>query len=268
MDISAPPPRNIAQEGADTLKSQIELAPDQFAAKAQWDPQYVDLQNANVRRTLLGNGTAPGLLDTLETISPRLQASSDAATSAQRERDVADVARLGSKATEAIRSANPELTALRARLMSDATAGLDAGTGLSAEETRQTQQRARAAASARGFGLGPSDAISEVLALGDRGAARQAQRHTFAQQVAGFEAANTTDPFMAILARPSQAGAAGQSLLGQGAGNIAAAGAQKFDPFSAYGSDLNNTNYNADAAARIASGNATAGIIGAGLSAL
>ena len=65
---------------------------------------------------------------------------------AQRERDVADVARLGSKATEAIRSANPELTALRARLMSDATAGLDAGTGLSAEETRQTQQRARAAA--------------------------------------------------------------------------------------------------------------------------
>ena len=249
------------------MKSQIELAPDQFAAKAQWDPQYVDLQNANVRRTLLGNGTAPGLLDTLETISPRLQASSDAATSAQRERDVADVARLGSKATEAIRSANPELTALRARLMSDATAGLDAGTGLSAEETRQTQQRARAAASARGFGLGPSDAISEVLARRSRG--RPAGATPDVRPAGGWIRGGQHDrPVHGDSGPTVSGGAAGQSLLGQGAGNIAAAGAQKFDPFSAYGSDLNNTNYNADAAARIASGNATAGIIGAGLSAL
>lgn len=268
MDISAPPPRDISQESKDTLAAQVQAAPDLFNAKATYDPLYTDLQVGNVKRALLGNGEQSGVLDLLEQISPRLQASSDAATRAQRQRDVQDVADLAPTAMEAIRNSNPQLSALRTRLVGEANAGLDAGSGLSPEETRQAQQRVRAAQASRGMGFGPSDAFTEMATLGDAGNQRKLQRQGFAQQVAGFEAINSVDPFMAILSRPSQAQAAGQSLLGMGGQTVGSAGAQKFDPFSAYGSDLFNTNFNSKAAAEIASGNATAGIIGAGLSAL
>jgi hypothetical protein len=58
---------------------------------------------------------------------------------------------------------------------------------------------------------------------------------------------------MAILGRPSTALALSGQVMGQG--SQAGANGPQFDPFSAYGADLANTNFNASAAAKIAQAN-------------
>ena len=44
MTVDAPAPRNYAQETADTLRTQLELAPQRYAAEAQFAPKYQALQ--------------------------------------------------------------------------------------------------------------------------------------------------------------------------------------------------------------------------------
>lgn len=268
MDINAPAPRNLAQEGADSLKSQVELAPEVYASKAQYDPLYTGLQVSNVRNALLGNGTQPGLVSTLEEVAPRFQAISDATQRNQRAADVAALRDLGPEAVAAIRAADPRQEALIGRLNTAATQGLDAGAGLDPSLANTISQSVRSRAAASGFGFGLPDAVTEAFTLGERGNQLRQQRQQFAQSVAGLNAGTGADPALAVLGRPSQAAAGAQGLLGMGSQNVGAAGAPDFNPFNAYASDLFNTNYNGNAAAEIASGNATAGIIGAGLSAL
>jgi hypothetical protein len=75
---------------------------------------------------------------------------------------------------------------------------------------------------------------------------------------------------MAILGRSAQTPGAASGLVGQGQGF----GAQsqsvfgRFDPNNAYAQDLYNTNYNAQAAQKLAIGNAQAGIASAAVGAL
>jgi hypothetical protein len=85
--------------------------------------------------------------------------------------------------------------------------------------------------------------------------------------VARLNASTGTDPSLAILGRPSQGAAQGQALLGQGQQGASGAGPSLFNPESAYAGDIFNTNYNANAAANIASANNKTALIGAGISA-
>lgn len=97
--VEAPAPVDPAKVGADTLETQLRLAPDVFAANAQYLPQYVDLAMQVSGQAL------PGLL-----------AQQQQANSAQRSADIADVRNLAPAALEAWRAANPDLVAAQGAL--------------------------------------------------------------------------------------------------------------------------------------------------------
>lgn len=254
----------MADEGRDTLRAQIDLAPDVYAANAKYQPLYSDLNIATLRRALLGNGTDPGLLQTYQDVEPQLTEFSAKAASGQRERDVADVERLGGRATAALRGADPTAAALEDALAKQAMDQLASGASLDPQMRDQVAQEVRSAQAARGFGFSGADADVEGLFLGREANAMRQQRQGFATDVAARRRATTGDPFMAILGRPSSVPGMAGSVMGQAAETTA--GSPTFDPFSAYGADLANTNFNAKAAAKIAKANNDAAITSAAIS--
>lgn len=255
----------MAEEGRDSLQAQIDLAPDIFAANKQYRPQYADLDVATLRRSLLGSDAQPGLLATYAEIEPQLTEFASRAASGQRERDIADVERLGGRATTALRQADPQAAALEDALAAQAQAALDSGGALDPALADQVSQGVRAAQAARGMGFGAPDASVEGLFLGREANAMLQQNRGFAQDVAARRRATQGDPFLAILGRPSTVSSMAPGVVGQG--GAMGASAQSFDPFNAYASDLNNTNFNAKAAAKIAQANNDTAITAAGINA-
>jgi len=263
---SAPPPRNAAVEGAETLKAQVDLAPQQYAAEAQYRPKYAQLNRQVLQESLNGTGPGdPGYLQMASDIMPQIAAQQRAQATAQRTADIADVSALGPAATEAYRAANPQQRALVDSMNAEAMSGLSAGAGLDPSLRREVTQGVRRGFADRGLGQGPADIYAEAAATGAAGEAMRAARFQRAGQVVGINQATSADPFQAILNRSVNSGAAGQAM--GGAAQMGQGGATMFDPFSAYGSDVANTNYNADAAARIAGANNDAAVVAGGLSA-
>lgn len=145
----------------------------------------------------------------------------------------------------------PEITrSLDAQAIND----LELGGALSAEDTRDVEQTARAAGAARGMALGKTTALTEIL---NRNSARTARRDSSRAFAASREAGNrqftqsatqiasAVDPASMILGMPT--GAA------QGMGNMMGfvQGVRTPDPSSVmslgmtYSNDLYNTNFNA-----------------------
>jgi hypothetical protein len=109
--VQAPAPINPAQVGADSLATQLRLAPDVFAAEAQYRPQYAALDQQILGDSLLGTNGAPGLLDLYGTASQQLGQQQSDANTQQRQADINDVNQLGGLARQAYMNANPELAA-------------------------------------------------------------------------------------------------------------------------------------------------------------
>jgi len=255
----------MAQEGRDSLQAQIDLAPDVYKQRAMFDPQYAALNVKSLRTALLGDGTDPGLIQTYRDLEPALTDFASRAASGQRERDVADVERLGGRATAALRASDPQAAAIEEALAKQAMDGLSAGAGLDPALRSQVQQDVRASQAARGFGFGLPDANAEALFTAREANNMLQQRRGFASDVAARRRATTGDPFMAILGRSAMVPGLAGSVVGQG--GQATQGAPSFDPFNAYASDLFNTNYNARAAAKIAQANNDTAITAAGIQA-
>ena len=261
----APPPRDYAQETRDTLQAQIDLAPDLFAAEASQKygrPAEARLNLQVLRDLMRGTDGQPGLLALYEKdIMPGLARADVAGLDVSREGDIAAVERLGQRATEAFRQANPEQAALMAELNRQAQAELAAGAALPPALSRELEQQVRGAQAARGMGFGMTDIGQEALVKGLQAEQLQRRRQAFAQQMVGLNAATAADPFMAILGRPGVGIQAGQGVAMQGQGM---APQQVFNPESAYAGSLAASNYNAALNANIASANARAAV-GAGL---
>jgi hypothetical protein len=264
-NVSTPPDRSLAEEGSKSLEAQLKLAPDIYAARQQYDPLYAGLNTQTLRTALLGKGQDQGLLGLYEQVQPRITQYLAEAQRGQRERDITDVEQLGPRTAAALRGADPTAMVLEDQLAKQATEGLNAGAGLDASLLAQVQQNARAAQAARGFGMGGPDISLETLMGAREAEAMRRQRQAFAMDVVARRRATTGDPFMAILGRPSATAATAGGLVGQAGG--LASGAPTFDPFTAYASDVFNTNYNAKAAANIANANNQNALMGAGISA-
>ena len=254
-----PDARNISAEKRDTLQAQIDLAPARYAATAEYDPKYAELQRSIQRDQLLGTGeNDPGQLAMLREIMPQLQAMQDEATLAQRTSDISAVESLGPRATAAFRAANPEQARLLDELNAGLTEDLAAGGELTPFERRQVEQATRAGQAARGMGVGPVDTFEEALNKTLATRSYKANLRSQGMALAGVNQATSADPFLAILGRSSTASNASQNLLGSAGATGTTAG--QFDPLNSYASDLYNTNYNAQAAANIAGANANAGM--------
>lgn len=262
--VEAPPPRNYGQETRDTLQAQLDLAPDRYAAEAQYQPLYTRLNLENLNTSLRGEGATPGLLDLYENqIQPTLSRVQNADRDQRIAGEMGAIEKYAGGVTKTLREASgnaPLLDELNRQAMSE----LQSGAGLDPSLANEVSQGVRAGQAARGFGFGAPDAIAEAFARGSRGVDLRNQRRQFAGNVIGLNQATGGDPFLAILGRPSQTLGMGQGLVGQGAAFNAG---NQFNPESGYAADVFNTNFNADAAARIATGNNKAAITGAAIGA-
>ena len=267
----APPPQNYGQQTADTIKAQVDNAPAVYNANATYSPKYAALSTENLNTYLNGTDGKPGALALYkDSVSPVLQQVQLKNQADQRAADVGAVEQLGSRAVQAFQNANPQQKALIDKLNQQASAGLDAGTGLSPEEMRQAQQAARAASAARGDASGPSSIYAETQNVGAAGVQRQRERQAFAGQIAQLDQSTTPDAFQAVLGRSALPGTAGQNLFGSSQAGAGAAGAQagsQFNPESAYAQNLYDTNFNQQSAQAIAGGNAFGSLFGSFLGA-
>lgn len=257
----APPPRDYAKETRDTLQAQVDLAPELYAAEASQEygrPAEARLNLEILRDVMRGSEGTPGLLELYEQdIMPGLARADVAGLDVTREGDIAAVERLGPRATEAFRQANPEQAALMAELNRQAQSELAAGAALPPALSRELEQQVRGAQAARGMGYGMADVGQESLVKGLQAEQLQRRRQAFASQVVGLNAATSADPFMAILGKPGVGMGAAQGFAAQGQGM---APQQMFNPESAYAGSLAAGNYNAALNASIASANARAGV--------
>lgn len=260
MTVEAPPARNYAQETADTLRTQLELAPQKYAAEAQFAPKYQALQ-----LDLLKQATPELLKMYEEQIAPAMGRTEAASRAMSRAGDIADIARLGPQARAAIQGANPEQARIADILAQNATSNLLAGSRLTPEQQRMAQQQARIASAARGMPQGPSATLQEALRSQMVGAGLQQQRQQ--QAMGALQAGQGVygDVFQQVLGRPSQAFAGSQGFLGQAQGFNPG---QLFNPESAYAANIYAGNQQAIGAANAAGASATSGLIGGGLGAL
>lgn len=120
------PPRDIGKEARDTLQAQIDLAPQEFAANALWQPQYAALYQQILDQGLFGQGGQGGLLDSYGKAAPIIGDIQSAANTQQRLADIGDVEQFGGRAVAAFNNANPELAALRSQMALRAQSGAGA----------------------------------------------------------------------------------------------------------------------------------------------
>jgi len=210
-------------------------------------------------------GDQMGLLEMFENyVTPAMTRMETESNTARRTADVADVNALGPEFREAFEAANPDQAALMTRMNELTMDGL--GQGLTAQESRDSVNSSRGAQSARGFGLGPSDAVNEAVKLTVDNENRRNTNYQKGMQMSAANNAFSVDPMLALTGRSSQGGTAAMAAAG---GQFGGALPQSmFNPESGYASDVYNTNFNAEASANIANGNNTAGIHGAVLGAL
>ena len=257
--VKAPPPRDYYQETSETLQAQVDLAPQRFASEAEYQPKYTDLNLAMLERALNGTDEQRGALDIYKNdLVPGLAEASSRGARVQREADITDVEDLAPRFRNALDLANPENAKLMSALNESALEQVGAGASLDPSLRREVSQSARAGQAARGFGYGLSDSAEEALFAGQAGDAIRRRREGFAQGVAGLNAAQQVDPALAILGRQGITLNNAALVAGQGQGLT---GGQQFNPESAYAGDLYNTNFNAQAAANIASANNKAGLL-------
>jgi hypothetical protein len=267
--VSTPPDRNYAAESRSNLQAQVQLAPQLFAARANedyGDPAQTRLALSTLDTALFGGGDTEGLLSLYGRARPQLQQWERDALRTQRGDDITAIGDYAGASREALRKANPDNASLIDTLNQQAQHDLGLGAELDPREMRRSVQGTLGSLSGRGFGQGSNnDLLMAAMAAYGGGQDVQNQRRAFAGQVAGLNQAFYGDPFQQVLGRPSQTTNQLMNLGQQGAGQ------QRtntfLNPETAYGQDVFNTNYNANAASRIASANNSAAITGAAIGA-
>jgi len=258
--VSAPAPRDYAQETRDTLRSQIDLAPEKYAAEAQFAPKYQALTIDMLKQA------TPELLKLYrEQIAPTMGEVEAISRSRSRAGDIADIETLGPQARAAIKAASPQQAALADSLTAQAQSGLNAGSRLTPEQQRQVEQQTRGSFAARGLAGSPTAGLQEAVRSQMSGAGMQQQRSQQAMGALGASQGVYGDVFQQVLGRPSQAFGASTGFVGQAQGFNPG---QLFNPESQYAANLIGGNQQATLAARTASAANTSSMVGAGLSAL
>lgn len=261
FDADAPEARDLNSEAQTTYNTLYGLAPSIYKSESEYQPKYAQLGAKSVGSAVTGEG---GVVPTITRASGTLGTAQNQATRTQRQADVTDLTQYAGNVGTAYRSANPEHTAQMTALYDRTSSDLNAD-GLTAYEKRIATNAVRQAQSARGFGVGQNDALEEAVALEAYDNNRRQQRIGNALNVA--QADSLVDPWN-VLGNRSTATAQAASAYGQGSSVYGLSGMRLFDPYNSYASDLYNTNYNAQAAANIASANNSQAAMMGGMSGL
>jgi hypothetical protein len=160
-------------EGSNALRAQNELLRKQVGYEADLQPLLTQQQMRSL------GGQAQGLLGLYGNLYEPAQAMQQRYATDQ----MSMMAGLGGQATNAaLASLDPTTRGIYSTFGQQALTDLQAGTGLTAQETTQAQQAARAAGAARGMSFSRQGADLEILNTFNAGQRRLAQRQAVAQQ--------------------------------------------------------------------------------------
>jgi len=223
----------------------------------EYKPQFVDEALGNVE------SATPDWLNLYGTSTGTAGDIIGGANSLSRWYNIGDVAGGGGAAADAVRSINPEVSALTDALTQTASSQLAAGTRLDPADVNRITQSVRSDWSNRGLGTSPPAELDEAVQQATAGQNVLAQREGLASQAIS---ANDwiTNPALALTTGTSSAPAAGMQLQNEAAAFTQGAGPTLIDPSSNY--DIFNTTYNANAAGKIAAANNYAQVAGGALS--
>lgn len=219
-----------------------------IAAEREFRPQYADLNLQDLQTYLFGSGGQDGLVDMSRRAGESMEDSRSSIASSQRETDIADVERLGGRATEAFRESDPytkELIDNQRDLVNDVYAR---SRGVTPEQKRMAEQQAREAFAARGRINDNASVLAEVLGREEYQRQNREEAARMGAGTLGMYQATAADPFQAILGRPAQN--AGQALSMQGQGMLGSSTPQLFNPDVgvnlALQQQANEANYNSN----------------------
>lgn len=251
--VAAPPPRDYYAETRDTLRAQLELAPQRYAGELKYAPLYQQLQMDLMKQA------APGMMEMYNLYAPQLGQVESQVRSQSRSSDIADISRLGPEAMAAARRANPMQASIVDSMLQQANSGMMAGSALTPDQQRMVQQQTRAGLQARGMNGQASGAMLEALNSAYAGSGVQQQRAQYASGGMGASQALYGDVFQQVLGRPSQS--FGMTGGFAGASQSFNPG-QLFNPESQYAGDIYNQNYQGQLAANTASAANSAALTG------
>ena len=249
-------------EGRNALRAQGELLPMQADMEQRLAPQLINTRMAGLRATSQG---LMGLYGDL--YSPAQQLQQRYATD-----QISMLGGLGSQATgAAIGSLDATTRGIYSTFGQQALGDLQAGTSLTAQETTQAQQAARAAASARGMSFSRQGADLEILNTYGMGQRRLAQRQATAQQAYQMGVGQQAIGLQGFLT-PAYAGSQQFSLAGLAGGAqgmYADVGSSPFlQPESQYMANIRANRIQMETAIQSANAARSGAIIGGGLQAI
>jgi hypothetical protein len=236
----------------DTLQSQVAIAPQLYASEATYRPQYANLERGIMLENL-GLDPTLGLLDAYRQVNIAQKDLQQDATQA----DIDMIRELGPQLAEAQRQADPEADALRQAIMADATEGLAAEGGMTAEEERMINQQVLEGAADRGMLEQASTLEDQISAR--LGANRQLKQQRLQNAASAYGLGNF-DPLLALTGRTGNSPAMAQQGFG-GAGFALNSSPGLFNPESAYSAGINTQNYQAEMDARTATAANRAGLM-------
>ena len=258
--VSTPPPRDYYKEMSDTIRAQIDLAPQIMEAERRLIPQLQQMQyeqmlgQANNLKTFyrtVMDDSANLLTDYGTRFSDAL------APIAERSRTTYEAGLGGGAALQ---------NTMRGQAMSD----LNAGMGLTPEMEREAVQRARAAMTARGLASGNQGVAQEVLSGYNMGMQRQDRARTFAQSVLGNDvnlAAAAYAQYGSPIMQTGMSALSPMGLAGLATQYNQGLGPTYIQPESQYAANMNASNYNAQLQAATANAQSKSSLMSAGIGA-
>jgi len=232
--ISAPAPRDYKQEMLDSMAGQEAIQPRLLELERQYQPLYQKLQQEMMDKQLQFQAESYGKF-----IPQAAQLSSQYASAMS-----PVYGQIGESASAAYRQGmGAESMGLYDQMNRSAMEGLQAGSGLTAQMTKESQQAARMAMAARGL-TGNQAVAQEVLGGYNMGIQREDRARQFAQGMYGFGAQNAQQAMGTYGSQMlTQANAYSPANMYGSAYNMSQGlGAQIFQPESQYNSALITAN--------------------------
>jgi hypothetical protein len=232
--ISAPAPRDYKQEMLDSMAGQEAIQPRLLELERQYQPLYQKLQQDMMDKQLQFQAESYGKF-----IPQAAQLSSQYASAMS-----PVYGQIGESASAAYRQGmGAESMSLYDQMNKSAMEGLQAGSGLTAQMTKESQQAARMAMAARGL-TGNQAVAQEVLGSYNMGQNREDRARQFAQGMYGLGAQNAQQAMGTYGSQMlTQANAYSPANMYGSAYNMSQGlGAQIFQPESQYNSALITAN--------------------------
>lgn len=236
-------PRDSRYEGASTLGGMLYNMPTQAGANTAWQNYFSGVKQNQFNRALFGGGATSEDVEYYNAATGQwdTQTVNSAATPGL----IKTYGQMAGSFSGQNQTADQYGDGIMAELQRQAMRELQNPYALSSGEGREVIQQSLSNPAMSSFGMQPLYAYATASNLGTRAREAAAGRRQFASGVAGQGYQQYTAPGL------NMAG----SLFGSAMNDSMNADPDLIDPYGEYGMDLNNTNFNAAAAAKISDAN-------------